>query len=111
MGPGPYILAAMRRPPGSEKLYKLVGKRVGQHRKARGLSQTELANRCGLTRGSIANIELGNQRPTLHTLFTVAEALAVEPPVLLPAREELRAVVSSNSANCWAIITPSYARR
>ncbi|MCZ7537658.1 MAG: helix-turn-helix domain-containing protein [Acidimicrobiia bacterium] len=79
----------MRRPPDSEKLYELVGKNVGRRRREAKLSQTKLAKLCGLTRGSIANIELGNQRPTLLTLSTLAEALDVDMRSLLPARDEL----------------------
>ncbi len=87
----------MRRPPDSERLYEFVGRTIRQIRAEARLSQTALAKRCGLTRGSIANIELGNQRPTLHTLWTVAEALNVEPRDLVPARDELRAPPASQS--------------
>lgn len=87
----------MRRPPNSERLYELVGQAIGRIRGEMKLSQTALAKRCDLTRGSIANIELGNQRATLHTLWTIAEALNVEPKVLIPARDELRAQPASSS--------------
>ena len=58
-----------------------------QRREAK-LSQTQLAQRCGLARGSIANIESGNQRPTLHTLWSLADALEVDMRSLLPSRDE-----------------------
>ncbi len=69
---------AMRRPPESEEIYERVGRNVAGRRREIGLSQTELAKRCGLTRGSIANIESGRQRPTLHTLSDIAGALEVD---------------------------------
>ena len=53
-----------------------------------GLSQTELATRCGLARGSIVNIESGKQRATLHTLSDIADALDVDMHSLLPSSEK-----------------------
>ena len=78
----------MRRRPDSEKLYELVGQKVERQRREAKLSQTQLAQRCGLARGSIANIESGNQRPTLHTLWSLADALGVDMRLLLPSRDE-----------------------
>ena len=78
----------MRRIPDSERLYELVGQKIERQRREVRLSQTKLAERCGLARGSIANIEGGNQRPTLHTLWSIAEALNMEVHALLPSREE-----------------------
>ena len=78
----------MRRRPDSEKLYELVGQKVERQRREAKLSQTQLAQRCGLARGSIANIESGNQRPTLHTLWSLADALKVDMRSFLPSRDE-----------------------
>ncbi len=77
----------MRRPPESEEIYERVGRNVAGRRREIGLSQTELAERCGLTRGSIANIESGRQRPTLHTLSDIAGALEVDMLSLLSSPE------------------------
>ncbi len=76
-----------RRPPESEKIYERVGRNVAARRREIGVSQTELAERCGLTRGSIANIESGRQRPTLHTLSDIAGALEVDMISLLSSSE------------------------
>ena len=54
------------------------------------LSQTQLAQHCGLARGSIANIESGNQRPTLHTLCSIADALRVDVRSFLPSPDEFQ---------------------
>ena len=78
----------MRRRPDSERLYELVGQKVERQRRKAKLSQTQLAQSCGLARGSIANIESGNQRPTLHTLWSLADALGVDMRLLLPSRDE-----------------------
>ena len=78
----------MRRQPDSERLYELVGKKVEQQRRKTKLTQTQLALRCGLARGSVANIESGNQRATLHTLWSIAEALGIDMRSLLPSQDE-----------------------
>lgn len=78
----------MRRRPESERLYELVGQKVERERRKAKLTQTQLAQCCGLARGSIANIESGNQRPTLHTLWSLADALGVDMRSLLPSRDE-----------------------
>ena len=80
----------MRRIPDSERLYELVGQKVERQRREASLSQTQLAERCGLARGSIANIESGNQRPTLHTLWSLADALQVDMRSFLPSPDEFR---------------------
>ena len=78
----------MRRIPNSERLYKLVGRKVAKQRRERDLTQTQFAYRCGFARGTIANIESGRQRPTLHTLWSIADALSVDLRSLLPSPEE-----------------------
>ncbi len=77
----------MKRPPASEEIYQRIGRNVAEQRRKAGLSQTELAERCDRTRGSISNIESGKQRVTLHTLSDIAEVLEVDMRSLLPAPE------------------------
>lgn len=84
----PIFLYYMRRIPDSEMLYELVGQKVERQRREARLSQTQLAQRCGFARGSIANIESGRQRPTLHTLWSIADALSVDMRSLLPSPDE-----------------------
>ena len=86
----------MRRIPDSERLYELVGQKVERQRREAKLSQTQLAQRCGFARGSIANIESGKQRPTLHTLWSLADALSVDMRSLLPSPEEFLASETDN---------------
>ena len=59
--------------------------RAARERAVPRLTQEDLAGRAGLARTSITNIESGNQQPTLHALWHIAEALAVSPCELLPA--------------------------
>lgn len=66
-----------------ESFYREFGERV---RRARGerFSQAELARRIGMSRGSVANIEVGRQRIPLHVLTVLARELDVDPSSLLP---------------------------
>ena len=87
----------MRLIPHSEALYVLVGRSLARKRSEAKLTQTQLASLCGLTRGSIANIESGNQRPTLHTLLSLADSLDVEMRSFFPTSDEIR-MHEANSA-------------
>ena len=40
-----------------------TGELIRKYRKMRGLTQTELAEKCGLTDSAIRNYELGNRTP------------------------------------------------
>jgi transcriptional regulator with XRE-family HTH domain len=57
-------------------------------RKAKGITQAELADRCGTTQQQIARIENGTVDPRLSTLQRIAEALECELPDLLYTRKE-----------------------
>ena len=48
------------------------------------MSQADIAPGVGLSRTSVANIERGRQRMSLHLLMEFARALEVEPCDLLP---------------------------
>ncbi len=79
-------------------LYKILGRNVAAARARvlpKGLSQSGLAKRIGLTRGSIANIELGTQRPPIHIIWAIGMALGVEPASLLPNSAELEAAAGA----------------
>ena len=68
----------------SDQLYSILGKLVRTRREQAKLTQDELAQRVGLTRTSISNIESGRQKIQVHTLYTIAEALHVPADALLP---------------------------
>jgi transcriptional regulator with XRE-family HTH domain len=53
-------------------------------RKVAGLTQEVLAERVGLSRPSVTNIERGNQQIPLHMLEAFASVLGVKPCELLP---------------------------
>jgi transcriptional regulator with XRE-family HTH domain len=57
------------------------------------LTQEKLAQRVGISRASLANIEVGRQSVLVHQLYALAEALKLNPSDFLPpvAAEEARA--------------------
>jgi transcriptional regulator with XRE-family HTH domain len=54
-----------------------IGARVAGRRRARQLSVSELARRVGVTPSLISQIERGQSRPSVATLFGLAQALGV----------------------------------
>lgn len=59
-------------------IYRAVGQRIKEIRKARGITQLTLGDAIGLSRTSVANIEAGNQQSSLTILEGVAAALCVD---------------------------------
>lgn len=55
-----------------------LARKIVALRKERGFTQEKLAAESGLDRVAIANIEIGKRRPTVTTLFRLAEALGIE---------------------------------
>ena len=69
-----------------------LGKSVARWRKIRGLSQAELADDIGISKGAIANIESKTPRlqalPSLGTFIRIAAGLTVSPiDLIYPATE------------------------
>ena len=61
-----------------ELIHKAFGRAVAVRRKQQGnMTQLELAQKTGLSRASIANIERGQQNVGLHHLYSIANALEV----------------------------------
>jgi transcriptional regulator with XRE-family HTH domain len=69
-------------------LYRHIGERLKRRREEIPLTQKQLGELVGLLRTSIANIEAGNQRTPLHTLYNLCLALEIEPKEILPTAEE-----------------------
>ena len=55
-----------------------IAEQVTQQRKARGLSQKELAELTETTQSAIARLESGGRPPRIDTLLRIAEALDCE---------------------------------
>ncbi len=56
--------------------------RLREHRERASLSQMELAERSGVSRATIADLELGKRKPQPRTRRKLAEALGVRPDEL-----------------------------
>ena len=59
-----------------------TGELIRKYRKMRGLTQSELAKKCGLTDSAIRNYELGNRTPGEDQVKGIASALHVAPESL-----------------------------
>ena len=55
-----------------------IGQRIAELRKERGMTQTQLAERCGLQQAHIARIEAGKHSVGLDTLAQIADALGMQ---------------------------------
>ena len=68
-----------------EPVYVSFGEIVRTKRLERGWTQTDLAEKVGLSRTSVTNIEIGRQRILLSDLFDFAAAFGVSPRSLFNA--------------------------
>jgi transcriptional regulator with XRE-family HTH domain len=67
-----------------------IARQVADQRRARKLSQQELAELCGTTQSAIARLERGARPPRLDTLLRIANALDCELEVDLRPRTTTR---------------------
>lgn len=63
--------------------YINIGKRIGNFRNKKGMSQEELGERANISRKHISLIEIGSSSPSLDTLVNIANALGVSADDLL----------------------------
>jgi transcriptional regulator with XRE-family HTH domain len=71
-----------------DDLYAQFGRQVRAARSEARLTQQEVAERVGLTRTSVTNIERGIQHISLRQLYLLAAAVGLHPAQLLPRPEE-----------------------
>ena len=60
-----------------QTIHRRLAMKLKQCRKARGLTQGELAAKVGLSLGYVARLEIGMHDPPLSTLAKLAKALKV----------------------------------
>jgi transcriptional regulator with XRE-family HTH domain len=65
------------------KWEEIVGANVRRLRKAKGLTQEQLAHEAGVAMRYVAGVERAEENPSLKFLVKIAEALGVEPATLL----------------------------
>jgi transcriptional regulator with XRE-family HTH domain len=58
---------------------KLVGRNAARIRKEKGLTQEQLAEKCGLSQQYLSGLEQGRRNPTIVTIYELATALGVSP--------------------------------
>ena len=66
--------------------FSKIAEEVAEQRRARGLSQQELAELCATTQSAIARLEAGGRPPRIDTLLRIANALDCELRVELRPR-------------------------
>lgn len=62
---------------GADVRLKALGREIRRHRKAKKLSQEQLAERAGLHRNYIGYLERGENSARIVTLFDIADALGI----------------------------------
>ncbi|MFH7028646.1 MAG: helix-turn-helix domain-containing protein [Heteroscytonema crispum UTEX LB 1556] len=78
-----------QRPLDVEAFQKRFGEVVRRHRQMLSISQEELADRCGLHRTYISEIERGRKSASLKALLAIASSLGCPPHVLIKEAEDL----------------------
>jgi transcriptional regulator with XRE-family HTH domain len=69
----------------SEQLCIAIGARIKRVRESADMTQEDLAKILDLKRTSITNIERGNQKPTLDSLYRLCERFGLEISDILPS--------------------------
>lgn len=67
-----------------DPIYKHIGELIRARRKTLEMKQETLSTLLGISRGSVANIEIGRQNVLIHQLYKIAAALQLSPFDLLP---------------------------
>jgi transcriptional regulator with XRE-family HTH domain len=60
------------------ELYRRLGQTVAKRRRELRLTQSDIAEKLGLSRASLANLENGRQRIMVHQLFALVNALKLK---------------------------------
>jgi transcriptional regulator with XRE-family HTH domain len=74
---------------------ELIGKRIRQHRSARGWTLDDLADRSGVSRRMVISIEHGEGNPSIATLLRISDALGVGLPVLVDVERSHQLTVTA----------------
>ena len=62
---------------------RLVGENFARIRRARGLTQEQVADRSGFSQQYISGLEQGRRNPTIVNLFELAQAIGSSPEELI----------------------------
>lgn len=67
-----------------KSLYVGIGQRIKELRLSKGLNQEDFARNLSLTRASIANIEKGRQRVSIHLVYEICRIATANISDILP---------------------------
>ena len=67
---------------------RLVGRNFARIRRAKGLTQEQVAERSGFGQQYLSGLERGRRNPTVVTLYELAQALEVTPVELIKPDDE-----------------------
>jgi transcriptional regulator with XRE-family HTH domain len=70
------------------EIAKAFGLVIRELRKEAGLTQEQLGLEADLRRTFVSILELGQQQPTLMTIFKISEALKIQPSKLIELVEQ-----------------------
>ena len=70
------------------RLHQVIARNVRQARKRAGLSQADVATRCGFSDSYMSEIERGRTNPSTEVLERIAQTLGLRPYQLLLEEEE-----------------------
>lgn len=83
----------------------LLGKKILALREENGLTQTQLADKAGLSTGFIGQLEQGKVQPSLRTLEQISSALEVSPCHFLSEEDSLTELLRLLSPEIRALLT------
>lgn len=63
--------------------YRKIGAKIKYFRQIKGIDQTELANKVGISPQYLSKIECGKQMPSIQVLILIAEKLCVDAAMLI----------------------------
>lgn len=79
----------------------LLGQKIQEWRKAKGLTQEELVEKCNINVRTIQRIEAGEVTPRSYTVKAILEVLEVEPEDLKSFQSEKSEVAGPDYPNPW----------
>ena len=82
----------------------IVGKRVKAMRMQKGISQSELAQRVGISQAHMSNIENGHSNITLENLFSLHDILGVSMASFFVDIEQINVTASQVQGRKEAVI-------
>ena len=96
----------MRKP--GQLLPSILAENIKAYRRVKGISQEELADRCGLHRTYVGSVERCERNVSLSTLEIFAAALNVSVPHLLTRHHHKNDPWVAEKLPCWNIQQPPY---